>query len=95
MAAVEEQRSTDIAVENPATGEVIGSVHATTTDELRAIAERGRAAQPAWEALGFDGRGKILRRAQKWVVDKLESLPTDGRDRPREDARIDTLEVGD
>jgi peptidyl-prolyl cis-trans isomerase B (cyclophilin B) len=29
------------------------------------------------------------------VVDKLESLPTDGRDRPREDARIDTLEVGD
>jgi peptidyl-prolyl cis-trans isomerase B (cyclophilin B) len=29
------------------------------------------------------------------VVDKLESLPTDGRDRPREDARIDKLEVGD
>jgi peptidyl-prolyl cis-trans isomerase B (cyclophilin B) len=29
------------------------------------------------------------------VVDKLESLPTDGRDRPREDARIDTLTVGD
>jgi peptidyl-prolyl cis-trans isomerase B (cyclophilin B) len=29
------------------------------------------------------------------VVDKLESLPTDGRDRPREDARIDQLSVGD
>jgi cyclophilin family peptidyl-prolyl cis-trans isomerase len=29
------------------------------------------------------------------VVDKLESLPTDRRDRPREDARIETLEVGD
>jgi peptidyl-prolyl cis-trans isomerase B (cyclophilin B) len=29
------------------------------------------------------------------VVDKLESLPTDGRDRPREDARIDKLQVGD
>ena len=29
------------------------------------------------------------------VVDKLESLPTDGQDRPREDARIDKLEVGD
>ena len=29
------------------------------------------------------------------VVDKLESLPTDGRDRPREDARIDKLEVSD
>ena len=29
------------------------------------------------------------------VVDKLESLPTDGRDRPRDDARIDKLEVSD
>jgi peptidyl-prolyl cis-trans isomerase B (cyclophilin B) len=29
------------------------------------------------------------------VVDKLEGLPTDGRDRPREEARIDTLAVGD
>jgi cyclophilin family peptidyl-prolyl cis-trans isomerase len=29
------------------------------------------------------------------VVDKLEGLPTDGRDRPREDARIEKLDVGD
>jgi peptidyl-prolyl cis-trans isomerase B (cyclophilin B) len=29
------------------------------------------------------------------VVDKLESLETDSRDRPREDARIEKLEVGD
>jgi cyclophilin family peptidyl-prolyl cis-trans isomerase len=28
------------------------------------------------------------------VVDELESLPTDRRDRPREDARIEKLEVG-
>ena len=27
------------------------------------------------------------------VVDKLEGLPTDGRDKPREDARIETLTV--
>ena len=27
------------------------------------------------------------------VVDKLESLPTDGRDKPREDAKIETLTV--
>ena len=27
------------------------------------------------------------------VVDKLEGLPTDGRDRPREDAKIETLTV--
>jgi peptidyl-prolyl cis-trans isomerase B (cyclophilin B) len=29
------------------------------------------------------------------VVDRLESLPTDSRDRPSEDARIEKLEVGD
>ena len=29
------------------------------------------------------------------VVDTIESTPTDGRDRPREDARIEKLEVGD
>jgi cyclophilin family peptidyl-prolyl cis-trans isomerase len=29
------------------------------------------------------------------VVDKIEGLPTDGRDRPRDDARIEKLEVGD
>jgi peptidyl-prolyl cis-trans isomerase B (cyclophilin B) len=29
------------------------------------------------------------------VVDRLEALPTDSRDRPREDARIEKLEVGD
>ena len=29
------------------------------------------------------------------VVDKLEGLPTDARDKPREDARIDKLTVGD
>ena len=29
------------------------------------------------------------------VVDAIEGTPTDGRDRPREDARIEKLEVGD
>ena len=29
------------------------------------------------------------------VVDKLEGLPTDGRDKPREDAKIEKLTVGD
>src|SRR3954447_14926162 len=29
------------------------------------------------------------------VVDTVEGLPTDGRDRPREDARIEKLDVGD
>ena len=74
MATVEEQRSTEIPVHNPATGEVIRHVPAVSAEELRVMAERGRAAQPAWEALGFDGRARILRRAQKWVTDNAERI---------------------
>src|SRR3954447_9219981 len=74
MATVEQSSTTEIAVENPATGEVIGHVSTVSVEELRRMAERGRAAQPAWEALGFEGRGRILRRAQKWVVDNAERV---------------------
>ena len=75
MATVSQPPATEqITVENPATGEVVGQVPILSADEVRALAERGRAAQPAWEALGFDGRARILRRAQKWVVDHQDRL---------------------
>ena len=49
------------------------------------------------EAPWLDGKHTVFGKVTGGmdVVDKLESLPTDGRDRPREDARIDKLEVGD
>ncbi len=58
----------EIQVENPATGAVVGSVPNMPPDEVAALVARARAAQPAWEALGFDGRAAVLRRAQKWVT---------------------------
>jgi acyl-CoA reductase-like NAD-dependent aldehyde dehydrogenase len=63
-----------IEVKNPATGEVIGSVPAVPVEEVGALVARARAAQPWWEALGFDGRAKVLRRAQKWIVDNGERV---------------------
>jgi acyl-CoA reductase-like NAD-dependent aldehyde dehydrogenase len=74
MATIEEQRTSEIAVENPATGEVVGRVTAVSPQELGPMAERARAAQPAWEALGFDGRARILRRAQKWTIDNADRI---------------------
>jgi acyl-CoA reductase-like NAD-dependent aldehyde dehydrogenase len=62
-------RAEAIEVKNPATGEVIGTVPAVAADEVAGIVARARAAQPGWEALGFDGRAKVLKRAQKWLVD--------------------------
>src|SRR5947209_6496584 len=63
-----------IPVENPATGEVIATIPALSAAELEQMVERAREAQPAWEAMGFDGRGRILRRAQKWMVDNIERV---------------------
>ena len=44
----------------------------------------------------LDGKHTVFGRVTDGmdVVDKLEGLPTDARDRPREDARIDKLSVG-
>ena len=33
-----------------------------------------REAQPAWEALGFEERGKVLLRMQKWIVDNADRI---------------------
>jgi len=49
------------------------------------------------EAPWLDGRHTVFGQvtAGMEAVDAIEGLPTDGRDRPREDARIEKLEVGD
>jgi acyl-CoA reductase-like NAD-dependent aldehyde dehydrogenase len=82
VASVEERAATEdaaptpneIAVENPATGEVIAHVPDMTAEQVAELARAARAAQPAWEALGFEGRGRVLRRAQKWLVDNSERV---------------------
>ena len=71
MATAEQQ---GIAVENPATGAVITTVPVLSADDVRVLVSRARAAQPAWEALGFEARGRVLRRAQKWTVDHADRI---------------------
>jgi acyl-CoA reductase-like NAD-dependent aldehyde dehydrogenase len=61
-----------IAVENPATGETITTLPATSEEQLKEMAARGRRAQLGWKELGFEGRAKVLRRMQKWVLDNAE-----------------------
>jgi len=63
-----------IAVENPATGEVAAHVADLPAERVAELAARGRAAQPAWQALGFAGRGRVLRRMQKWLMDSHERV---------------------
>ncbi len=64
----------EIEVVNPATGEVAGRVPDLSAADVAEMAARGRAAQPAWEAMGFEGRGRILLRAQKWLLDNAQRV---------------------
>ena len=63
-----------IPVENPATGEIIATVPELDAAAVAEMAARGRAAQPEWEAYGFEGRSRIMRRAQKWVMDNAPRI---------------------
>ncbi len=64
----------EIPVENPATGETIGHVPAMKAADVAEVARRGRTAQPAWEELGYDGRGRVLERMQKWIMDNADRV---------------------
>ncbi|CAN5471150.1 aldehyde dehydrogenase family protein [soil metagenome] len=63
-----------IEVENPATGGIAGTVPKMGPEEVAPIVARARAAQPGWEALGFEGRAKVLLRAQKWILDHADRV---------------------
>lgn len=63
-----------IEVENPATGKVIGQVPDLTADDVAELARRARAAQPGWEAVGFERRGRVLRRMQRWLLDHSDQV---------------------
>ncbi|HST54743.1 MAG TPA: aldehyde dehydrogenase family protein [Solirubrobacteraceae bacterium] len=63
-----------IPVENPATGEIIATVPDLDAAAVAELARKGRAAQIGWEALGFEGRGRVLLRMQKWVMDNADRI---------------------
>ena len=76
MATVEQTRTeTDgagpqatFSVDNPATGEKIAELPALSSQQVADLVRRARAAQPAWEALGFEGRGRLMREMRRWLV---------------------------
>src|SRR4051794_826368 len=61
-------------VENPATGQVIATLPDLGPEDLAAMARRGREVQPAWEALGFEGRARVMKRMQKWLLDHQDEV---------------------
>src|SRR5262249_41521445 len=72
--AASPQAPRTIEIENPATGETIASVPHLGEDEVRALVERARVAQPEWEALGFTRRGELMRALRAWFVRHRERV---------------------
>ncbi len=57
-----------IEVENPASGETIATVPDLGAEAVAELAAAARAAQPGWQALGFEGRARVLMAARAWLV---------------------------
>jgi acyl-CoA reductase-like NAD-dependent aldehyde dehydrogenase len=84
-------------VENPATGAVIAQCPDLGAAEIAEMARRGRQVQPAWDALGFEGRARILKRMQKWVMthqDEIIDVIRSETGKTYEDALIAEISYG-
>src|SRR5690348_4914402 len=78
-----------IAVENPATGETVAHVPDLSAEQVAELARKGRAAQPAWEALGFEGRAEVMLEMRHWLVsnrDRMAETIVEETGKVREDA---------
>src|SRR5262245_36253285 len=63
-----------LRLSSPATRETLHEIGVANGDDVRAALERARKAQPAWEALGPEGRVRYLRRALALLVAKQEEF---------------------
>jgi succinate-semialdehyde dehydrogenase/glutarate-semialdehyde dehydrogenase len=59
---------------DPATGEEVGRVPNLTADAVANAVSAARVAQPAWAALGYDERKRIVMRARAIVLEEMEEI---------------------
>ncbi|HEY2603976.1 MAG TPA: aldehyde dehydrogenase family protein [Thermoleophilaceae bacterium] len=63
-----------IPVENPATGQTIATVPDMDVAQVKALVDRGRAAFPAWNGLGFDGRAEVFYELRRWLIQNRDRV---------------------
>lgn len=59
---------------NPSTGELVGSVPVTPSDQVDAVIAKARAAQPAWQALNARQRADMLKPAGEKLIEVAEEM---------------------
>jgi acyl-CoA reductase-like NAD-dependent aldehyde dehydrogenase len=63
-----------ISVENPATGETIGAVEQMSKAQVAQLVERARKAQTSWEAIGFEGRARLMLKLRHWLITNRKQI---------------------
>jgi acyl-CoA reductase-like NAD-dependent aldehyde dehydrogenase len=107
MATVEQQapqtsngvahNAAEIPVINPGTGKQIRTVPDLDAGAVAELAKRGRAAQVGWDAYGFEGRSRVLKRMQKWLMDNADRVTAtivSETGKTYEDARLAEIAYG-
>lgn len=69
-----ESLTAHLDVVSPIDGRVIGQVPNMSPAEVAVLADRLRAAQPEWEALGVKGRARWLAKLRDWLLDNESTL---------------------
>ena len=63
-----------ISVENPATGETIGTAPDCSREQLDAAVDAARKAFPAWSATPVDERKAMVKKLGKIIIEHVDAL---------------------
>ena len=66
--------TSNLAVKNPRTGQVDFTIEAADPGAVQALASRARSAQPAWQALGLEGRAQALLGLQAAITRHFDAI---------------------
>ncbi|MCD6015038.1 MAG: aldehyde dehydrogenase [Solirubrobacterales bacterium] len=81
-------------VHRPVDGSVIRTVAIDSEAQVAETVARARAAQPAWEAIGFDGRRRWMEELRDWILDnqdRLDSMMQEETGKVRADATLEAF----
>ncbi|MEV0909957.1 succinic semialdehyde dehydrogenase [Streptomyces hokutonensis] len=85
---------TGIAVDNPATGAVVGEVPDTSAEEVAQAVERARRAQRGWAELDTRARAAFFARGRRWLLahrEEIADLIVEENGKAREDAVVEIV----
>jgi acyl-CoA reductase-like NAD-dependent aldehyde dehydrogenase len=86
------EREQAIVVRDPATGRVLRELPNLDAEAVAELVGGARAAQPAWEAAGFDARAAVFRAARRWLIansDRMLDTICSETGKTRDDAQVE------